>query len=105
MLVPSLVGSDGFVGSWMCWSRWDAHWANGINVVLQAREWQQERQEAEPWTRLRFINRDFSTYNPNDLSACEFEAKGSHIFRQGGGTWVRPSFLGLPSAAAAYSRH
>lgn len=75
--------------------------------MLQAGEWQQERQEAELWTRLRLgcgiINMDFFTYNPNDLAACEFEAERSDFFRNDAGTWDGPPFLGLPAAAAAYS--
>lgn len=51
--------------------------------MLQAGKWQQERQEAELWTRLRLrcetIDRDFSARNPNDLAACELEAKGRDL--------------------------
>lgn len=81
----------------MCW---DAHRGNGINILLQAGEQQQERQEAELWARLclgcGIINRDFPTYNPNDLAACEFEAKGSDSLEMMVAHGMGLPFLGCP---------
>ena len=68
--------------------------------MLQAGEWQQERQEVELWMRLRLgcgiINRDFSTYNPNDLAACEFEAKGSDFLEMMVAHGIGLPFFGCP---------
>lgn len=74
-----------------------------MNIVLQAGEWKQEGQEGELWRLLRFgcgfANRDLAVSNPNDLAAREFEAKDNDYLEMMDG----PFFLGLPSAAAAYS--
>lgn len=72
---------------------------------LQAGEWKQEGQEGELWRWLCLgcgvANRDLSISTPNDLAAHEFEAKDNDCLEMIDG----PSFLGLPSAAAACSWH
>lgn len=57
-------------------------------------------QDAELWTRLHLgfgiINRDFSTYNPNDQAACEFEARGSDLLEMMVAHGMCLPFLGCP---------